>query len=103
MGSAAAPGSVVSSGNGGRRSAEDSARAADAGGRLTLPRATMSDVRNRLIRCLRDPRDTGPWSDDLLASARANRVHLLLADRAAIGPLQGDLRAAMALEAARER
>jgi len=63
----------------------------------------MSDVRNRLIRGLRDPRDTGPWPDDLLASARANRVHLLLADRAAIGPLQGDLRAAMALEAARER
>ena len=63
----------------------------------------MSDVRNRLIRCLRDPRDTGPWPDDLLAAARANRVHLLLADRAAHGPLQADLRAATVLEAARER
>jgi hypothetical protein len=63
----------------------------------------MSDVRNRLIGCLRDPRDKGPWSDDLVAAARANRVHLLLADRAANGALQADLRAATALEAARER
>jgi hypothetical protein len=63
----------------------------------------MSDVRSRLIRCLRDPRYRGPWSNDLLACARANRVHLLLADRTGIGPLQADLRAATALEAARER
>src|SRR5262245_51213693 len=65
--------------------------------------STMSDLRNRLIRCLRDPRDHGPWSNDLLACARANDVHLLLADRAEAGPLQADLRAAAALEAARER
>ena len=42
----------------------------------------MSDVRTRLIRCLRDPRDIGPWSNDLLACARANNVHLLLAEPA---------------------
>jgi len=63
----------------------------------------MSDLRNRLIRCLRDPCDHGPWSNDLLACARANDVHLLLADRAGTGPLLADLRAAAALEAARER
>jgi hypothetical protein len=63
----------------------------------------MLDVRNRLIRSLCDPRDNGPWSNDLLACARANDVHLLLADRAAAGPLQADLRAAAALDAARER
>jgi Uncharacterised nucleotidyltransferase len=63
----------------------------------------MSDIRNRLIRCLRDARDRGPWSNDLLACARANRVHLLLADRTGIAPLQADLRAAIVVEAARER
>jgi Uncharacterised nucleotidyltransferase len=63
----------------------------------------MSDVRNRLIRSLRDPRDNGPWSSDLLACARANRVHLLLADRTRMAPLQADLRAAMVVETARER
>jgi putative nucleotidyltransferase-like protein len=62
----------------------------------------MSDVRDRLIRCLRDP-DDGPLSHDVLACARANRVHLLLAYRAAIAPLQAELRAATALEVARER
>jgi len=63
----------------------------------------MSEVRNRLIRCLRDPCDKGPWSTDLLACARNNRVHLLLADRTRIAPLQAELRAAMVVEAARER
>src|SRR5262245_25874400 len=63
----------------------------------------MSDVRNDLIRCLGDPRDQGPWSTDLLACARANRVHLLLADRGADASLQADLRAAAVVEAARER
>jgi hypothetical protein len=63
----------------------------------------MSEVRNRLIRCLRDPHDKGPLSNDLLACARTNRVHLLLADRTGIAPLQAELRAAVALEAARER
>jgi len=63
----------------------------------------MSDVRNRLIRCLRNPRDHGPWSNDLLACARANRVHLLLADRTRIVPLQADLREALVVEAAGER
>jgi putative nucleotidyltransferase-like protein len=63
----------------------------------------MSDVRNRLIRCLRDPGDDGPWSDELLACARVNRVHLLLADRTRIGPLKADLRAGMVIETARER
>jgi hypothetical protein len=63
----------------------------------------MSDVRNDLIRCLRDPRDQGPWSNDLLACARANRVHLLLADRRADASLQADLRAAAVVEAARDR
>jgi Uncharacterised nucleotidyltransferase len=63
----------------------------------------MSEVRDRLIRCLCDPGDHGPWSDDLLACAQDNRVHLLLADRTRIAPLQADLRAAAAVEAARER
>ena len=63
----------------------------------------MSEVRNRLIRSLRDPGDHGPWSNDLLACARANRVHLLLADRTRIGPLQADLREATVVEATRER
>jgi hypothetical protein len=63
----------------------------------------MSDVRNRLIRTLRDPGDCGPWSNDLLACARANRVHLLLADRTRIAPLQADVRAALVVEVARER
>jgi len=66
-------------------------------------RTSMSDVRNDLIRCLRDPRDQGPWSNDLLACARANGVHLLLADRGADASLQADLRAAAVVEATRER
>jgi len=68
-----------------------------------LVRSSMSDVRNDLIRCFRDPPDKGPWSNDLLACARANRVHLLLAERGADASLQADLRAAAVVEAARER
>ena len=63
----------------------------------------MSDVRNRLICSLRDPGDRGPWSNDLLECARANRVHLLLADRTRNAPLQGDVREALVVEVARER
>ena len=63
----------------------------------------MSGVRDDLIRCLRDARDRGPWSSDLLACARANRVHLLLANRGGDASLQADLRAAVVVEAARER
>ena len=63
----------------------------------------MLDVRNHLIACLRNPRENGPWSNELLVCARANRVHLLLADRARIAPLEADLRAATVVEAARER
>ena len=68
-----------------------------------MTRTSMSDARDDLIRSLRDPRDQGPWSTDLLASARANRVHLLLADRGGDASLQADLRAAAVIEAARER
>ena len=63
----------------------------------------MSDLRDRLIRCLRDPQEKGPWSSDLLACARGHRVHLLLADRARDAELLSDLRAAVVVEAARER
>jgi Uncharacterised nucleotidyltransferase len=63
----------------------------------------MSDVRDRLIRCLRHGEDDGPWSDDLLECARANRVHLLLADRTGIPSLQAELREAAVVEAGRER
>lgn len=63
----------------------------------------MSDLRDDLIRCLRHRGDGDPWSDDLLACARANRVHLLLADRRGIVSLQDELRAAAVIEAAEER
>src|SRR5689334_17286873 len=63
----------------------------------------MSDLRNDLIGCLRDSRDHGPWSNEVLACARANRVHLLLAERGGDASLQAELRAAAVVEAARER
>jgi len=63
----------------------------------------MSDVRDRLIRCLRDPREADCLPDDLLACARTHRVHLLLADHTRSTPLQADLREATVIEAARER
>ena len=63
----------------------------------------MSDVRDRLIRCLRHGEDDRPWSDDLLECARANRVHLLLTDRTGIPSLQAELREAAVVEAGRER
>jgi hypothetical protein len=63
----------------------------------------MSNVRERLIRGIRDPRNGVDLSDDVLAYARTHRVHLLLADHTRATSLQADLREATVVETARER
>ena len=46
---------------------------------------------------------TGAFAPEALVAARAHRIHLLLADRFALAELADELRAAAALDAARER
>src|SRR5262245_61796736 len=64
----------------------------------------MTDIRERLCECLRDPAaPIAPLSADVVAHARLERVHLILANRTGDAALRDDLRAAAVIEAARER
>lgn len=63
----------------------------------------MTEVRERVCACLRDPvpRAESP-SADVLDAARIEGVHLLLADRLRLPAFAGELRGAAVLEAVRE-
>ncbi|MGB7218037.1 MAG: nucleotidyltransferase family protein [Vicinamibacterales bacterium] len=63
----------------------------------------MTDVRRRVCACLRDDaRPAGCVPADVVAAARADDVHLLLADRLRLPVMADELRAAALVEAIRE-
>ena len=63
----------------------------------------MTDIRAHLCACLRDPSvHIESLPADVIARARVERVHLLLADRLRLHVFDDDLRAAAVIEAARE-
>lgn len=63
----------------------------------------MTDVQERVCACLRDPAPRAESvSEDVIAAARAEDVHLLLADRLRLPGFADELRAAAVVEVVRE-